>query len=295
MMTPIQVALLAGALIASPLVILLWHRAPQRPSLEAYFSTTPTTSVVVDPSEVSFEDRLGFWVERVAGRWINIPGELELLQIPRHRFLAQKLSFALVGLLFPSIAAVLLGLLGLSLPIGIPVLGSIALAVGLSFVPDFNAHTNAKAAREEFAFVLGSYMDLVALDRRSGTSPRQAMEQAAMIGDSWVFRRIGERIADSRLNGLSPWNELAGLGERYLVPELTELTNIMRVAESQNTSIYETLKERSKASRKAHLAKELTEANKKTTSSSAPIAMLGILFTVLLITPALLSVLAVAQ
>ena len=182
-------------------------------------------------------------------------------------------------------------LLGVPMPIGIPVVGSLLLAVVLSFIPDYNVRDNARKARAEFTYVLGSYMDLVAMERRAGTSPRQALEDAAEVADSWVFQRLAEELTHSRLSGVAPWDRLGALGERYMVTELTELGHIMRIAGTESAGVYETLKQRSKAMRKAHLARELTAANETSTKRSAPIALLGLVFLALLVVPALLAML----
>lgn len=65
----------------------------------------------------------------------------------------------------------------------------------------------------------------------------------------------------------------------------------MRIAGAESAGVYETLKQRSRALRKAHLAKELTEANATSTKRDAPMAALGVVFMLMLITPALLSIL----
>jgi len=74
-----------------------------------------------------------------------------------------------------------------------------------------------------------------------------------------------------------------------MVNELTELAHIMRIAGNENAGVYETLKQRSKAMRKAHLARELSAANETSTKRSAPVAVLGLVFLALLVVPALLS------
>lgn len=297
-MTTLQLALVAGACLMIGPVVLIARYAPRHPSLAAYLEShsgtyTPSTADGAE-AQLTLEDKLGLWLQRHIGDRIQIPrAELEMLRLPPHKFLAQKALFATIGLVFPPVLAGLARLLGLPAPIGLPVIGSIALAVGLSFIPDLNARSNAGKARAEFTYVLGSYMDLVALERRAGTSPRQAMEQAAQVGDSWVFKRLSEELAHSRLSGIPPWERLRTLGERYMVPELSELGHIMRIAGSENAAVYANLQQRAKAMRKAHLALELTKANEISTKRSAPVAVLGLIFTLLLVTPAILAMVTV--
>lgn len=294
-MTSYQIALIAGAIIMTGPVLLLWRYAPQRPLLSAYLAPTSTTTlddeVELLGDSASWQDRIGLWMQRHL-RWIQIPRvELELLQMPTHRFLAEKASFALVGLLFVPVLSGVLWAVGAPMPWTVPVVGSLTLAVGLSFLPDYNVRDRAEAAREEFVFVLGSYLDLIALERKAATSPRQSMEEAAQIGDSWVFKRIAEELAQSRLSGEPEWDRLQGLGDRYGINELSELGHIMKIASRENAAIYETLSQRSMAMREARLAKELGEANKVSTKRSAPVALLGLIFTLLLVTPSFLAML----
>ena len=298
-MTELQLALIAGTLLAAGPVVLIMRYAPRHPALGAELEVAGSSAGVNNPTTTgagvvgqTAEDRLGFWLQRRLGARIQVPqAELEMLRIPPHRFLAQKATFAAVGLMLPTVMSVLLYLLGVPMPIGIPVVGSLLLAVVLSFIPDYNVRDNARKARAEFTYVLGSYMDLVAMERRAGTSPRQALEDAAEVADSWVFQRLAEELTHSRLSGVAPWERLGALGERYMVTELTELGHIMRIAGTESAGVYETLKQRSKAMRKAHLARELTAANETSTKRSAPIALLGLVFLALLVVPALLAML----
>lgn len=294
-MTSYQIALLAGAVIMAGPVLLLWRYAPQRPSLSAYLAPESASAVdneaVLPGDGASLQDRLGLWMQQHL-RWIQVPRvELELLQVPTHRFLAEKATFALVGLLFVPVLSGVLWAMGIPMPWAIPVVGSVMLAAGLSFLPDYNVRDRANAAREEFVFVLGSYLDLIALERKAATSPRQSMEEAARVGDSWVFKRIAEELAHSRLSGEPEWDRLQGLGDRYGINELSELGHIMKIASRENAAVYETLSQRSMAMREARLAKELGEANKVSTKRSAPVALLGLIFTLLLVTPSFLAML----
>lgn len=297
-MTSLQLAIFAGMIIMMGPVLILLRYSPKHPALGPYLesvnNTRTGTPVLGRDTTDSAEDRIGLWLQRHVGSWLNIPREeLEILQTPVHKHLVQRALFALVGLCFPALLSLLLWAIGITVPIGIPIVGSLAIAIGLSFIPDLNARTNAAEAREEFRYVLGSYMDLVALERRAAAapSPRQAMAQAATVGDSWVFKRLSEELAHSRLSGIPPWDRLKELGQVYRINELVELGNIMRIAGDESASVYETLSQRSKAMRKAHLAKELTAANEVSTKRSAPVALLGVVFMVLLIVPGLLGVL----
>lgn len=224
--------------------------------------------------------------------WGRLPRrELVLLGIPMHRFFGQKAMYALVGLAFAPVATALFAAIGVRPPIAIPVAGSLLLAAGLSFLPDYNVRSDAAQARTEFRRALGAYVDLVALERLAGSGPRQAMEVAAGIGHSWVFTRIGEELVRSRWSGVPPWDALEELSDELGLPELAEVSSVLRMSGEEGAAVYTTLRARSAALRAALKNEELARANAAGERMSMPVAVLALVFLVLLATPALLRVL----
>ena len=157
-------------------------------------------------------------------------------------------------------------------------------------LPDYNARDDAKTARAEFARALGAYIDLVALERHNGAGPRQAMEAAAAIGDSWVFRRLSEELARTRWSGLTPWEALRSLADELGLPELDDLADIMRLSGEEGAQVYASLRARSAAMRTAMLNTEKARANEVAERMSIPMSLLGVIFLAILVTPALLRV-----
>jgi Flp pilus assembly protein TadB len=147
-----------------------------------------------------------------------------------------------VGLCLPPLLTALFYLLDLRLPIVIPVLATVVLAAVMFWLPDVNVRDEAKKARAEFARALGAYIDLVALERHSGGGTRQAMEVAADVGDSWVFRRLAEELARSRWSGVPPWEALQALSTELDVPELGDLADIMRLSGQVGAQVYSNLR-----------------------------------------------------
>lgn len=297
-MTSMQLAVAAGILLMTGPILLIAHYAPKHPALNAYLTAATHTPNILTETTIEsdhWEDRLGLWLQRNLGGRLGVPkDELEILRVPIHKYLTRRALYALIGVSAPTLLSVMLWLMGMALPVGIPVIGSLALGIVLSFLPDLTVRAQAKEAREEFRYVLSSYMDLVSLERRGAASPApsQAMTQAALIGDHWAFRRLGEEMAHSRLSGISPWERLKELGKIYQVPELAELGNIMKIAGQESASVYNTLAERSKAMRKAHLAREITTANEISTRRSIPMTLLGVVFMAALLIPGLLGLLS---
>lgn len=296
-MTTAQIALTAGGLIGLGLALLVWRLIPAHADLAAAVSNlTPERALTRAPrispttGPDTFKDRVGTWTMR------HLPGpggapvkDLAVLQIPVHRWYADKLMMGLAGLVGPGILGATLPLLGFQPPIIFPLGASLALGLGLYFLPNLNVKQDAVAARKEFSRALIAYMDLVALECNGGSQPRQAMEMAATVSDTWVFVRIREELERSTLSGQTPWEAMQSLSEELELPGLADVGDIMRLA-GQDASVYEPLRARSSSMRAAVTNADLARANEIGERLSVPVAVLSLLFTVILVMPAVLRV-----
>ncbi|MER7070664.1 type II secretion system F family protein [Terrabacter sp. NPDC000476] len=300
MPTGLQLAILAGGLVGLGVALIVWRLTPADPDLgDALKRLSPNRTRSqgdLDRAGAGAGDtreRLGVWAMKTlpAGAWGSVPvKELAILRIPVSRFYGEKLMFAGLGLLAPPLLATFFTLMRLPVPVVIPVIGSLGAAGVCFFLPDYNTRDDAKKARAEFARALGAYIDLVALERNSGAGPRQAMEAAADVGDSWVFRRLGEELARTRWSGLTPWDALRNLADELGLPELQDLADIMRLSGEEGAQIYSNLRARSAGMRAAMLGAEKAKANEVGERMSIPMSLLGVIFLAILVAPALLRV-----
>lgn len=296
--TGLQLALVAGALVGLGVALLVWRLAPADPDLgDALQRLSPEhakrRSVEATHTASDTRERLGVWGMKTlpAGAWGTIPvKELAILRIPISRYYGEKIMFALLGLAIPPLLTTFFTLLGARLPIFIPAVATLGLATVMFFLPNYNVRDDAKKARAEFSRALGAYIDFVALERNSGAGPRQAMEVAAGVGDSWVFRRLSEELARTRWSGLTPWDALHGLALELGLPELDDLADIMRLSGEEGAQIYRSLRARSSGMRSAMLATEKGKANEVGEKMSIPMSLLGVIFLAILVAPALLRV-----
>ena len=296
MTTGLQLALAAGALISLGVVLLATRLMPAEPDLaEALSRLTPargrTGAVAILTDAATGKERVGVWAIKALppAMWVRTPSrELALLRIPLARFYGDKLTSAFLGLLIPPVLACFFQLIGLGFPVAIPAAASLALAVVMFFLPNYNAIDDAKKTRLEFTRALGAYIDLVALERLNGSGVRQAMEAAAEVGDSWVFTRLSEELTRSRWSGLPPWDALHTLADELGLPELDDFADIMRLSGEEGASVYTNLRARSAAMRTAMLNDEITEANAIGERMTIPGSLLGLIFMALLVTPSLL-------
>ena len=240
----------------------------------------------------SVKDRLGNWAMRAlpAAAWVRTPHrELALLQMPLERFYGEKVTLSLVGVVAPPTLITLFRYLGLDIPFQVTPVLSVAAGVFLFFYPNLDAVEQAKKARIEFRRALGAYIDLVALERLNGAGALQAMESAAEVGRSWVFRRLSEDLTRSRWSGVPPWDSLESLAADLGLPELDDFADIMRLSGEQSTAVYDPLRARADSMRSALLTDELAQANAVGERMGIPGAVLGAIFMALILTPMLLT------
>ena len=292
-------ALLAGALVGLGAYLSVLAVLPAHPDLGAALArlhptrlddTWATTSAPVSGRRPGpLETRLGNWLEvQLRGRgWVRLPlQDLAFLRRPVSRFLGEKAVLALAGLLLPTVLAACLAVLGLALPVPVPVLAALLLAAALWFVPDIGVHRDAVAARQEFARGVAAYIDLTALQLAGGAGTTQALEEAARVGDSWVFARLREELGAAALAGRTPWDSLAGLADDLRLPELADLAHVARISGEGSAAVYDSLQARSKGQRAALLSREHTRANEATNRLALPVALFAIVFLIMLGFPA---------
>ncbi|MGD8200923.1 type II secretion system F family protein [Ornithinimicrobium sp. W1679] len=301
-MTALQVVLAAGGLLGAGLALVLSQLVPAHPDLgQVLARLSPAgarqaqsdTEAAARPRATVGEDVrdvLGAWGSRhlPAAVWGRVaPADLAVLGITPARFCGEKLLYAFIGLLAGPVLS-WAAMFSFSIPVYVPVVATLALAGVLWWIPTYNVAGDARAARVEFARALGAFVDLVALEMASGSGPRQAMEAAAAVGDSWVFVRLREELARTRWSGLTPWDALRQLGTQIDMPDLHELADIMRLSGQDGARIYPQLKARAASMRSAILAAQKAHANEISERMTLPMTLLGLIFLLILITPQLL-------
>ena len=296
-MTGLQLAALTGLLLATSVLCAVWWLTPTVPALGPALDRligVPSAPTVVTGG-VDTQDRVGAWVARWLPRWVWMTPvkELALLRRTEASFYGEKLILAAIGLVAPPLLSTLFSLFGLRFPIAVPLIASLVGAVGLFVLPNLDIHGKAKAARLEFNHVLTGFIDLVALERRAGSGPRQALENAARVGrGQWVFDRLAEGFTQSSVDGRPPWDVLRAMGDELALPELDDLANIMALAEQQTMPVYQTLREHNRALRVALLTDEQARANAASERLTIPATMLAIVFIAILLGPSLMTLMS---
>lgn len=289
-----RLAILLGALAGLGLWLLLRELLPARPDLDdALRRLSASPDPVAAPNlPPGIQSSLGQLIERRFGNapWLRIPHrDLRILRIEPATLLGEKAGWAIIGLIFPNILTMIWRISGGSsaIPLTMPVLVGVGLAIGGWLAPDYTVKQNATAARLEYARAVTAFTDFCALERAAGAGPVQALERAAHVGDSWVFRQIQERLQLAQYSGQAPWQALSQLADELGVSELSDLADIMALSGEEGASVYHNLRARARGLRGALLNKEHIAANEASERLVIPMASLGIVFVCLLATPSL--------
>lgn len=290
-MTGLQLALIAGLLVAGGLVGVVWWAAPGIAALGPSLARLDGVTVRPVPSASGagdVQDRLGAWFARrlPESLWRTPTRELALLRRTPANFYGEKVLLGLIGLIAPPLILGLLLVGGVQVPAVLPFGASLAGALGMFVLPNLTIAGQAKAARLEFNHALSSYIDLVALERRAGSGPRQALQNAARVGRGhWVFDALADVLSASGVDGRRPWEAFDDLARDLGVPSLDDLASIMALAEQQTMPVYQTLRDHNRALRTAMLTDEQARANAANQLLAIPETLLVTVFVAILLGP----------
>ena len=291
-MQAIQLVILAGA--AFGIAVWFWFLVllPTYPNLRQSLALLDPMPEPAQEIELEGWEVVGAWgLKKLPEKLRPIPSkDLALLGITPAGFLARKLAFALVGLLFPPVVTAVLVLAGMGLPWVAPAFVSLITAVLAFMVPDLDVRQKASKARREFSRTLACYVDLVAMERACGSGTKQALDVAAEVGDSWAFHRLRESLDFSTWAGRTGWDGLRSLANDLDLTDLSDVADIIRLSGSEGAGIYRILRANARSMREGILLRDLTRANETNEKMSLPVSVLGIVFLAILIAPGLLSV-----
>ena len=280
--------LLAGALVGLGVTLVVAGLRVPVPDLAAGVARLSGSA----PAPVSGDRPLDRALSRAATRVV------ETLRLDRHRadlaisgttptrMALETMGYAFVGLAFPVLLTSILSIAGLALPVVTPVLAGIALAIGMSFLPEVELRRRAAVARLQMRRTVCVYLELVALERAADAGAVEALERAAAIGDGPGFGHIRDALLRARLEGRTPWQQLSELALELDVPELGDVADIMRLSGEDGAAVLPTLRARAASLRTWLLQSEVTAANEASERMSIPVALLGVAFMALLGFPA---------
>ncbi|MEV0155394.1 type II secretion system F family protein [Micromonospora sp. NPDC050686] len=267
----LSLAVVGGSVVGLGLFLLVREAMPAAPALG------PALRRLHQPPGVGPVAPTARRLEWLGGlsRWLRPPHrQLALIDRTPEQYTFSLLLSALIGLATPAVAGAGLFLMGVRLPVAVPVLGSLGMAAFAAVLAHRAVLTRADAAREEFRQAVCTYLDLVALQLSAAHGPVQALERAATVCDGWVFDRIRESLRIAQMQMHSPWDELRDLADRIGIPELGDVGAIMRSSGSEGAQVHETLRSRADSLRDQIRTDNLARAEGITSRLDIPGALL---------------------
>lgn len=289
-MSALQVAVLAGVLVACGVVLAVRALRPAPPALGAALeklALAPTARPVTSRAVVDSRFLPARLVRQAEQRLGVADADLAIVGTTRAALAARKLTLALLGLLAPAVVGVLMAVAGLPSAALMPTAAGLAIAAVGWYLPSAEVRERATKARAEFRSNLESYLTLVAGERRARGSVEQALEEAARVSGSVPFRRMHQAVRRAALAGRKPWSDLRDLGDELGVEELRNLADIAAVA-SDGASVYNTLLATARTLRHAELADARTHANEISERMARPLALLVTGLTLFVLVPFLI-------
>ncbi|HEY3002888.1 MAG TPA: type II secretion system F family protein [Kribbellaceae bacterium] len=187
-------------------------------------------------------------------RFGKLRRDLAVMNRPFAAMLASKVLFAVGALILVPLWWLIAEMGGLHLPGAAPLVVAVAAATFAFFLPDLALRQEAEARRRDFRHVVGSFLDLVAMNLAGGRGLPEALMTASTIGDHWAMARIRQALANARLIGITPWDAMAQLGEDIGVDELRDLASALALAGDEGAKIRSSLLARAASLRAKELA-----------------------------------------
>ncbi|MGO9341311.1 MAG: type II secretion system F family protein [Acidimicrobiales bacterium] len=176
--------------------------------------------------------------------------------------LAERCALAtLAGAILPFALWAVLSVLGVEMPLVLPIWVGLSGAVAGATTPIFGLRRQARKRRRQARRMVGCFLDLVVLALAGGLGIEGALHSAASIGDTRVAHQLVRCLDEARDAGRTPWEALEGLGREIGVPELVELSSAVSLAGTEGARIKSTLAAKAASIRSHELADAEADAN----------------------------------
>src|SRR5690348_1906679 len=235
--------------------------------------TSATTSAAgervlggVDRARESLGRRLELEANARGWAFGKLRRDLAVMNQPFAAMLATKVFFALGALILIPIVLFLFSAIGFAAPGAAPAIVTLAFVVLAFFLPDLALRQEAEKRRRDFRHVVGSFLDLVAMNLAGGRGLPEALMAASSIGDHWAMARIRQALSNARVIGITPWEGVSRLGRELGVDELRDLASALALAGDEGAKIKLSLMARAQSMRRKELADVEGQAGERSQS-----------------------------
>jgi tight adherence protein C len=300
--------LLAGAAFGVGLYLLLRALFPPRPGLAASLAAFDAAARRRDEDARArrtfttkekvgrLRSRLGralarFYADR-GWEQRSVRADLAILDRSLEGFLATKFLLPAAALVFIPVLVGYFAVLGAGSSLTIPVWLGALFAVVFFFFPDLQLRQEAAQRRSDFRYVVGAFLDLVAMNLAGGRGVPEALMTASKVGDGWAVRRIRDALANARITGQTPWEALGHLGDEIDVAELRDLSAALGLVADDGAKVRQSLTARAASMRSRQLSDVEGRAGERSQSMLVAQLLLCTGFLVFLAFPAVMRLLA---
>jgi Flp pilus assembly protein TadB len=290
--------LLLGALVGLGIFLLVFALLPRRVSLAkrlaAFDEAQSASGLAPAAAAVTTESAFSRWLGAAMAKFCaeqgwelrSLRSSLSLTGKSLESYLAQKILLALLGLLIAPVAITVLSVVGVHIPVIIPLWLALLLALVFFVLPDVELRQEVGRRRREFRHAIASYLDLVAMNLSGGRGVPEALLVASEIGTGWAMWRIRDALLNARITGQTPWQALGALGDEVKVDELTDLAAALGLVAEDGAKVRESLVTRAVSLRRRELADLQGQAGERSQSMLVAQMLLCAAFMIFLIYPA---------
>jgi tight adherence protein C len=208
--------------------------------------------------------------------------DLAVLNRPFTTHLGTKVLLALAALVWFPLMFNISGFEG----VGAPAFVAVGAAAVFFWLPDAQLHREAERRRRDFRHVMGSFLDLVAMNLAGGRGLPEALLAASTIGEHWAMVRIRQALSNARIVGQTPWEGIAVLGRELGVEELRDLASALALAGDEGAKIRASLMARAESMRRKELSDVEGTAGENSQSMLLAQILIAVSFLVFLTYPA---------
>ncbi len=299
--------LMCGAVVGSGLLLTLWLLVPPPHSAGADLArfdaerrrAAQTSSLVADRRHEGEDLRLRQLgapiVRRLSDRGV-IPkrtrADLGLIGRSLEMHVARSVIGAVLGLLllimFATMGRVVFSA---DLKLFSVIAAPLGLVLGL-LLPSAELRKQAAVRRRDFRHVVGSFLDLVAMNLAGGRGVPEALVSASAVSSGWAMIRLRDALENARLLGVTPWAALGQLGEELEIDELRDLAATLTLVADDGAKVRDSLAARAASMRTRELAELESRAQANSQSMLVAQLLLCLGFLIFLMYPAIATVLS---
>ena len=286
-----MIAALAGAGFALGLLALIRGAFPGEPSLAERLAAYNEHELAPAAQERSaITDFAVTLLETVKGDEMDsLRSDLDVTGISVEDAAIERLRAGGAGVFFGLFGGSITGIV--SGPMGLGIAALLAGVVGYH-LPDMDLRKKAAARRLEFTRTLTAFITLLGSSISGGGGLSTALDDAAAMGQGWVFVHLRNTLDEAKLAGTSPWVALDLLGRNLRVTSLVELAGSLTLAGSSGARVTDTLAARAESARSKEIADIRSEAEAKSSTLGMPVGLMLLAWAVFMGYPAIMNILA---